>query len=120
MTQIYPIDYSKPEVIATFSPTMQSMVHSFSVTENYAVFFYYPLIIKSITACLIHKDKAAIDPIVAIKEIGSTLGSQHWDCDPYPYDVIDPPPPSKLPMLRHLLDKLLGHVWNELSGHLWD
>ena len=49
MTQIYPIDYSKPEVIATFSPTMQSMVHSFSVTENYAVFFYYPLIIKSMT-----------------------------------------------------------------------
>ena len=43
------IDYSKPEVVATFSPSKQSMVHSFSVTENYAVFFYYPLVIKSPT-----------------------------------------------------------------------
>jgi carotenoid cleavage dioxygenase-like enzyme len=32
-------------VIATFSPTKLSNIHSFSVTENYAIFFFYPVII---------------------------------------------------------------------------
>ena len=48
-------DYSKPEVVAIFSPTKSSMVHSFSMTENYAVFFYYPLVIKGNTCVATHK-----------------------------------------------------------------
>jgi carotenoid cleavage dioxygenase-like enzyme len=33
--------YQTPEVVATFTPTKLSYIHSFSVTENYAVFFFY-------------------------------------------------------------------------------
>ena len=43
--------------------------------------FLPPIIILSITACLINQDNAAIAPIVANKEIGSTTGSQHWGPD---------------------------------------
>ena len=32
-------DYSKPEVVATFYPHKISAVHSFAITESYAVFF---------------------------------------------------------------------------------
>ena len=33
-------DYAKPEVVATFTPHKNSAVHSFAITESYAVFFY--------------------------------------------------------------------------------
>jgi len=48
-------DYDKPEVIATFSPKRNAMVHSFSITKNYAVFFYYPLELKTELSCLFGK-----------------------------------------------------------------
>ena len=32
-------DYAKPEIVATFTPHKNSAVHSFAVTESYAVFF---------------------------------------------------------------------------------
>jgi len=38
-------DYQTPEVIASFVPKKLSTIHSFSITENYAVFFFYPVII---------------------------------------------------------------------------
>jgi len=38
-------DYATPEVIATFVPTKLSNIHSFSITENYAIFFFYPVVI---------------------------------------------------------------------------
>jgi len=38
-------DYANPEVVATFTPKKLSSIHSFSITENYAVFFFYPVII---------------------------------------------------------------------------
>jgi len=37
--------YQTPEVIATFKPTKFSYIHSFSVTENYVVIMFYPVII---------------------------------------------------------------------------
>jgi len=37
--------YQDPQVVATFKPTRMSYIHSFSVTDNYAVFFFYPVII---------------------------------------------------------------------------
>ena len=44
-------DFKNPEVIATFNPKENSMIHSFSITENYAVLFYYPVYVDGIT-CL--------------------------------------------------------------------
>jgi len=38
-------DYANPEVITTFVPKKLSSIHSFSITENYAIFFFYPVII---------------------------------------------------------------------------
>ena len=35
--------FQSPEVIATFKPTKFSYIHSFSITENYAVFLFYPV-----------------------------------------------------------------------------
>ena len=38
--------YQTPEVIATFKPTKFSYIHSFSVTENYVVLMFYPVVIN--------------------------------------------------------------------------
>jgi len=35
-------DYNKPELISTFKTTRVSMIHSFSITENHLVMFFYP------------------------------------------------------------------------------
>lgn len=37
--------YQSPQVVATFKPTRFSYIHSFSVTDNYVIFFFYPVII---------------------------------------------------------------------------
>ena len=37
--------YQTPEVIATFKPTKFSYIHSFSLTENYVVVMFYPVVI---------------------------------------------------------------------------
>ena len=47
------LDYSKPEVVATFEPRHNSQVHSFSITENYAVFFYYPVYVDATATCMV-------------------------------------------------------------------
>jgi len=33
-------DYANPEIVATFKPHKNSAVHSFAITESYAIFFY--------------------------------------------------------------------------------
>ena len=35
--------YSNPEIVATFTPHKKSAIHSFAITENYAVFFFPPM-----------------------------------------------------------------------------
>ena len=35
--------FQEPEVIAKFKPTKFSYIHSFSITENYAIFLFYPV-----------------------------------------------------------------------------
>ena len=37
--------YQTPEVVATFKPTKLSCIHSFSLTENYVVIMFYPVVI---------------------------------------------------------------------------
>ena len=37
------VKFDEPEVITTFTPKKTSLVHSFSLTEEYAVLFLYPL-----------------------------------------------------------------------------
>ena len=39
--------FQSPELVATLTPTKFSYIHSFSITENYAVFFFYPVIIDN-------------------------------------------------------------------------
>ena len=60
-------DYSKPEVIATFEPKKESLVHSFSVTENYAIFFYYPMVLES-TQCLFMNNFHALECLKVLDE----------------------------------------------------
>ena len=38
--------YNDAEVIATFLPDKLSVVHSFSITENFAIFFFTPLVME--------------------------------------------------------------------------
>ena len=38
--------YQAPEVVATFKPTKFSYIHSFSVTENYVILMFYPVVIN--------------------------------------------------------------------------
>jgi carotenoid cleavage dioxygenase-like enzyme len=45
--QRYTTDFEHPQVIATFEPKKTSMIHSFSITEQYVVFFFYPVDIDS-------------------------------------------------------------------------
>jgi len=35
--------FQEPEEVAVFKAKIDSMIHSFSITENYAVFFFYPV-----------------------------------------------------------------------------
>ena len=49
------LDFSKPEIVATFTPKKTSQVHSFSITENYAIFFYYPMTLKGSICLMAHK-----------------------------------------------------------------
>jgi carotenoid cleavage dioxygenase-like enzyme len=37
--------YGAPQVVATFVARKQSSIHSFSITQNFAIFFFYPVII---------------------------------------------------------------------------
>jgi len=38
--------FHDPQVVATFDAKKLSSIHSFSVTENFAVFFFYPVVIE--------------------------------------------------------------------------
>ena len=48
--------FSNPEVIAAIDIKKNSMIHSFSVTENYAILFYYPVVYD---VCLLYTSDAA-------------------------------------------------------------
>ena len=37
--------FQSPDIIATLTPTKFSYIHSFSITQNYAVFLFYPVVI---------------------------------------------------------------------------
>ena len=45
-------DYAKPDIVATFIPHKKSSVHSFAVTESYAVFLYPALTYDTGLGCL--------------------------------------------------------------------
>ena len=38
--------YNDAEVVASFLPDKVSVLHSFSITENFVIFFFTPLIMK--------------------------------------------------------------------------
>ena len=38
------IIFKEPEEIAHFTPELDSVIHSFSVTETHAIFFFYPFV----------------------------------------------------------------------------
>ena len=35
--------FDNPEPLTTFYPVKTAMVHSFSITEDYLIFFFYPI-----------------------------------------------------------------------------
>ena len=45
--------FDEPEVLTTFTPKKTSLVHSFSITEDYVVFFFYPLDVDPVVRFLI-------------------------------------------------------------------
>ena len=47
--------FESPEVIATFEPAKTSLVHSFSVTEDYFVLFMYPLDADPLVSSVVKK-----------------------------------------------------------------
>ena len=61
------IDYSKPEVIGTFKPHKMSMIHSFSITENYVIFLYNNVVAQS-TTCLMANHFHVTDCIEVLDE----------------------------------------------------
>ena len=43
---IISIVFKEPEEIAHFTPELDSVIHSFSVTETHALFFFYPFVLN--------------------------------------------------------------------------
>ena len=58
--------FSNPEVIASIDMKKNSIVHSFSVTENYAILFYYPVVYD--IPCLIMNNFHIMDCIKELKD----------------------------------------------------
>ena len=48
--------FQSPDVVATFKPTKFSYIHSFSITEQFAVFFFYPVVIDRTVRISIQKN----------------------------------------------------------------
>jgi len=81
--------YQTPEVIASFTPTKFSYIHSFSVTEHYVVFLFYPVVIdrKKIPESNFHvmemldgsNKTDTTDVFVVDTKTGSVLGPFHTD-----------------------------------------
>ena len=63
----YSLDYSNPEIIGTFKPHKMSMIHSFSITENYVIFLYSPVLAPS-TTCLMANHFHVTDCIQVLEE----------------------------------------------------
>ena len=71
------LDYSKPEIVANFHPKKNSMMHSFSITENYVILIFSPVALSSptcmvsnhfhITDCIEVKDEPSDIFIVNLK-----------------------------------------------------
>ena len=47
-------DFAKPEIVATFIPKVTVSIHSFSMTENYAIFIFYPMSFFGTTCLMTH------------------------------------------------------------------
>ena len=45
-------NFSNPEVVSTFNLKKMSMQHSFSITENYAIFLFGPVVMSSNPMCM--------------------------------------------------------------------
>ena len=61
-------DYAKPEVVATFTPQKNSAVHSFAVTESYAVFFFPAMTYDTSLGCLIENKFHVLQCMVYLED----------------------------------------------------
>ena len=61
-------DYAKPEVVATFTPHKNSAVHSFQVTESYAIFLYPALTYDTSLGCLIPNGFHALECMIYLED----------------------------------------------------
>jgi len=81
--------YQYPEVIASFTPTKFSYIHSFSVTEHYVILMFYPVVISRdkfkdsnfhIFECIEANDKTDTTDIFVIHlQTGEVMGPFHSD-----------------------------------------
>ena len=61
-------DFSNPEVVATFIPKKMSMQHSFSITENYAIFMYSPVVTSSNPMCMMKNRFHILDCVEVLED----------------------------------------------------
>ena len=60
-------NFSNPEVLGSFDVKKPSLVHSFSVTENYAIIFYYPVVFNT-GMCWVRKGIHGTECIEVLKD----------------------------------------------------
>ena len=61
-------DYSEPEIFATFTPHKPSAVHSFQVTENYALFFYPAMTYDTSLGCIMGHSFHVLDCMIYLED----------------------------------------------------
>ena len=61
-------DYAKPEIVATFTPHKNSAVHSFAVTESYAVFFFPAMTYNANPMCLFENKFHILECMVYLED----------------------------------------------------
>ena len=64
-------DFSQPEIVASFNPHKNSMIHSFSITENYVIFIFSPVALSSPT-CMV-SNHFHITDCIEVKEEPSDI-----------------------------------------------
>ena len=61
-------DYANPEIVGTFKPLKSSAIHSFAVTESYAVFFFPAMTYNANPMCLFENKFHILECMVYLED----------------------------------------------------
>ena len=61
-------DYANPEIVGTFKPHKSSAVHSFAVTESYALFFFLAMTYNPNPMCLFENKFHILECMVYLED----------------------------------------------------